>query len=144
MNATRTKFPTQSRLPAVIQRFGPWPNFNDGYEWNLQVGYLARVLGHEFPKVGPMGNPDQAEKKRMLIGRIARVLRENMSPEKFAYVCGAIVTLVAKAEVCGVERACRVCGCTEDHACDGGCSWVGGDLCSKCEGLLKDQKKDLR
>jgi ParB/RepB/Spo0J family partition protein len=32
---------------------------------------------------------------------------------------------------------CRICGCTEDHACEGGCSWVNdpegiGDLCSKC------------
>jgi hypothetical protein len=30
------------------------------------------------------------------------------------------------------ERACRVCGCTEDHACDFGCWWVEADLCSAC------------
>jgi len=33
-------------------------------------------------------------------------------------------------------RACRICGCTDDHACEGGCSWVVdpdfGDLCSRC------------
>lgn len=33
-------------------------------------------------------------------------------------------------------RACRVCGCTDDHACPGGSSWVedpeGGNLCSRC------------
>jgi len=29
-------------------------------------------------------------------------------------------------------RRCRVCGCTEDHACLGGCSWVKADLCSAC------------
>lgn len=32
---------------------------------------------------------------------------------------------------------CRVCGCTDEHACEGGCSWVPdpaceGDLCSRC------------
>ncbi len=32
---------------------------------------------------------------------------------------------------------CRVCGCTEERACEGGCSWVAdpegfGYLCSKC------------
>jgi hypothetical protein len=31
---------------------------------------------------------------------------------------------------------CRVCGCTEEHGCPGGCCWVedpeGGDLCSAC------------
>ena len=31
------------------------------------------------------------------------------------------------------DRACRVCGCTEDHACEGGCHWVAWDLCSKCQ-----------
>jgi ParB/RepB/Spo0J family partition protein len=28
--------------------------------------------------------------------------------------------------------ACRKCGCTEDHACEGGCSWAEPDLCSSC------------
>lgn len=27
---------------------------------------------------------------------------------------------------------CRVCGCTEQTACDGGCRWVEPDLCSAC------------
>jgi Holliday junction resolvasome RuvABC endonuclease subunit len=35
------------------------------------------------------------------------------------------------------ETACRVCGCTDNHACDGGCCWVPdplalGELCSAC------------
>ncbi len=29
-------------------------------------------------------------------------------------------------------RACRVCGCTNDRACPGGCYWVERDLCSVC------------
>lgn len=33
----------------------------------------------------------------------------------------------------GVVRACRVCLCTDDHACDPACSWVGTDLCSSCK-----------
>jgi len=27
---------------------------------------------------------------------------------------------------------CRICGCTEDRACEGGCYWADGDLCSVC------------
>lgn len=31
---------------------------------------------------------------------------------------------------------CRVCGCTDEQCCPGGCWWVedpaGGDLCSRC------------
>lgn len=33
-------------------------------------------------------------------------------------------------------RSCRVCGCTDDRACPGGCSWLDiphDDLCSACE-----------
>lgn len=27
---------------------------------------------------------------------------------------------------------CRGCGCTDDHACPGGCCWIEPDLCSAC------------
>lgn len=30
------------------------------------------------------------------------------------------------------ERRCRVCGCTEYKACEGGCCWMGWDVCSRC------------
>lgn len=32
----------------------------------------------------------------------------------------------------GVQRRCAVCGCTDDRACPGRCSWVAADLCSTC------------
>jgi hypothetical protein len=28
--------------------------------------------------------------------------------------------------------ACRVCGCSDDWACDEGCDWAEPDLCSAC------------
>ncbi len=31
-----------------------------------------------------------------------------------------------------IGQVCRACGCSEDDACCGGCSWVAPDLCSKC------------
>lgn len=30
-------------------------------------------------------------------------------------------------------RACRVCGCTDELGCCGGCTWAGADLCSQCQ-----------
>jgi len=33
---------------------------------------------------------------------------------------------------------CRVCGCWELQACEGGCSWVEPDLCSKCKPKAQD------
>lgn len=36
-----------------------------------------------------------------------------------------------KCEMCE-KRVCRVCGCTWNNACPGGCYWVEKDLCSSC------------
>lgn len=30
------------------------------------------------------------------------------------------------------QQKCRVCGCTQNRACPGGCHWVEEDLCSSC------------
>lgn len=36
--------------------------------------------------------------------------------------------------------ACRVCGCTQERACRGGCSWVRDEtlLCTACSGSGAD------
>jgi hypothetical protein len=35
---------------------------------------------------------------------------------------------------CGPDlRYCRVCGCTDEVACIGGCFWSGPELCSTCD-----------
>ncbi|MFA5487349.1 MAG: hypothetical protein WDA05_04945 [Candidatus Methanomethylophilaceae archaeon] len=42
------------------------------------------------------------------------------------------------------ERTCRICGCTEEHACEtvcGACYWVEYDLCSAC---AKDKAHDKK
>ena len=46
------------------------------------------------------------------------------------------------------KPACRVCGCTYDRACDGGCWWAkveGGSapLCSACSGTADDMTEVL-
>jgi hypothetical protein len=30
------------------------------------------------------------------------------------------------------QMACRICSCTDDRACEDGCSWVQRGLCSAC------------
>jgi hypothetical protein len=32
----------------------------------------------------------------------------------------------------GAEMVCRKCGCTQEDACPGGCSWAAENLCSSC------------
>jgi len=40
------------------------------------------------------------------------------------------------------KRKCRVCGCTDNRACPGGCYWVEEDLCSACAGKEFEDKTD--
>lgn len=49
------------------------------------------------------------------------------------------LTAMASPDEADEEPACRVCGCTENAACPGGCHWVPdptmtGELCSRCVG----------
>lgn len=39
------------------------------------------------------------------------------------------------------EAKCRVCGCTWNNACQGGCYWVEEDLCSACVEKADDEKE---
>ncbi len=43
------------------------------------------------------------------------------------------------------EQKCRVCGCTQNRACRGGCYWVEKDLCSSCAecNICGDKESDL-
>jgi ParB family chromosome partitioning protein len=47
-------------------------------------------------------------------------------------------TLAPCEEALLVVATCRVCGCTDERACDGGCSWIAADLCSSCDGRGDD------
>lgn len=44
-------------------------------------------------------------------------------------------------------RSCRVCGCTDDHACVdtdlGPCWWVEDDLCSHCSPDITNFKEEV-
>lgn len=47
------------------------------------------------------------------------------------------------------ERFCRGCGCTDSHACPGGCSWVLLDIasatgiCSTCAEALEWSMREM-
>ncbi|MGE5572977.1 MAG: hypothetical protein ACM3ZU_08175 [Bacteroidota bacterium] len=65
------------------------------------------------------------------LNRIARTGRSNPWRQ-------LVQTARTTAAGLGLDVArCRVCGCTDDNACEGGCYWVQdpeglGDLCSRC------------
>ena len=41
----------------------------------------------------------------------------------------------------GDEQMCRVCGCTWNNACEGGCYWVEDGLCSKCTEKMRKEDR---
>lgn len=43
----------------------------------------------------------------------------------------------------GMKPRCRRCGCVDERACPGGCSWVEVGLCSACD-LLPDPLRKAR
>lgn len=45
-----------------------------------------------------------------------------------AWMMGARVAL----NVAGGREPCRICGCWELEACDGGCGWAEPGLCTAC------------
>lgn len=42
------------------------------------------------------------------------------------------------------DWTCALCGCTNDHACDGGCYWIYPKLCSACADKLTGYKSECR
>jgi len=39
---------------------------------------------------------------------------------------------------CPLKWKCRVCGCTWNNACKGGCYWLKKDLCSTCATIRRE------
>lgn len=51
----------------------------------------------------------------------------------FNAIAATVLDDTAKPSV----RTCRVCGCTDTLACEGGCSWANANTCSRCAGKEK-------
>lgn len=39
---------------------------------------------------------------------------------------------------------CKICGCTDERACEGGCYWIAENLCSRCADKLIENNKQLQ
>ena len=73
--------------------------------------------------------------------KVKRNRRRRSSTDRERHAAAMLLAPVVRRVVLGakladvwpkVVRACRVCGCTDDRACPGGCWWVDTDLCSSC------------
>ncbi len=56
----------------------------------------------------------------------AGAIREGKAAQLMEFLRSPAASVLAR-------KCCRVCGCTDTRACQGGCSWVEHDLCSACK-----------
>ncbi len=100
----------------------------------MRIDKIIRILG-ETKLLTPIGQASfaaiekikEAERIQKAFALACRILSEatgdyDRGMDVRATILGAVDT----------EQVCRVCGCTRDNACPGGCYWVEEDLCSAC------------
>lgn len=78
---------------------------------------------------------DEADAKRLTV----RIFGSGPDAPPADQVAEAWRLGAAVAAAAAGRRICRICGCWELEACDGGCWWVADDLCSRC-GPDKEQR----
>jgi len=90
------------------------------------------------PRYGhrPVTDQEATDAARRITVKAYKALSAGLHPEQVQ-----LTRTVSDASIAG-DPACRVCGCTENDPCPGGCMWVAdpkmlGELCSSCAVLLK-------
>lgn len=104
-------------------------------QFGAVVATTVKPCGHlggyrERPLMEAIGACEQCERP-VFSAAMLYVSDGHPRPTKELSICaGEYVPIGVFA---GVEvRTCRICGCDDDHACEGGCSWVESDLCLAC------------
>lgn len=67
---------------------------------------------------------------RNILERINDAITKPQEPQKLKSTLEAILPYLSKPQKYVMK--CIYCGCTEDHACEGGRSWAAKNVCSKC------------
>ena len=110
--------------------------------------FFEDLRGRVFSENSTPGQMSILDKVEIAIKEDARKLGEKVNAavetKKIEVVDHADEPVVeADFEEKEVEQKCRICGCTQSNACEGGCYWVEDDLCNKCaEGLGVDTDSD--
>ena len=128
-----------SRIPIIGQAAHPtewkvWPDFvveKDGAMAFRAASPVSAVLqslaGLALAEVMDDGGPSPLAPDEMSIDDyLVRDFKKRLTRVRVKLMGTGAVVIVAM-------RTCRTCGCCEDKACKGGCSWVAPDLCSKCQ-----------
>jgi ParB/RepB/Spo0J family partition protein len=102
-------------------------------------------LSKDIEAIAPKGKTADAVLRRCAFVVVADDIFDSWNGPrrvpKLAKAFGVDLPKLLKAQGAGNVRACRKCGCTEETACQGGCSWVEEDLCSACAPKPTTKKK---
>lgn len=111
----------QGRRGGLVVRLDPYPGWQPG----PYAGHASETALDDYQDFDLRRRPLLGELP-LLVDEVVRwVLPEaTFTAEEFDELAGG--------DALFDEQRCRLCGCTEDHACEGGCSWVAEDLCSAC------------
>ncbi|SNS15866.1 PRTRC system protein E [Humidesulfovibrio mexicanus] len=95
----------------------------------LEAGFLDAVLAYA-PDVAALASNLSQAKASMEGGKKGGKAKEPKPDPKPVAPQASFLTM--DSDPAESARTCRKCGCTDDQACSGGCSWVEPDLCSAC------------
>lgn len=102
----------------------------------LEEGFLDAVLAYK-PDVEALASNLAQAKASMEAGKKGGKAKEpKLEPKPTTPPQASFLTM--GNDTAGPVRKCRQCGCTDDRACEGGCTWVEADLCSACAGTGED------
>lgn len=104
-------------------------DINDVLQWAMGSRY-------SYPGGPPLTSHDANAAGRRLAARAHKALSAGLTPDQVH------LTRPASDATLAGDPACRVCGCTENDPCPGGCAWAEdpkmlGELCTTCAVLLK-------
>lgn len=128
-------------------RVGAWLGMDLQKEWTINEEYLQAKTKAEIldmgDRLGITSDPKAAGFLYEKLGKKRGKIETCKKSELIRVFLESGVDLAGKVpdEILVKEQKCRVCGCTDDHACPGGCYWVKEDLCSSCAIKVKGKKK---
>lgn len=94
--------------------------------WDYALGEIEAQLGGQI--AWPPYNLERPTAGFAVEGQCLRCRREMPAPRLLTTSAGGRYCLDCIAAV----EVCRGCGCTDEVACPGGCSWAAEGLCSSC------------
>ena len=113
-----------TKLEVVVG--GPPPEPPTEEQWTAEIERLHWLANHPFA-------PEDLRSCAMLIFGVLGWSKNGKDVEPpSTFVTAHLVDYLRDEVDPSAGAHCRVCGCTDEYACPGGCEWAEPNLCSRC------------